>query len=293
MRRRMDVGERAAPSTPPREHVLADADGSPLPTPPRVSHVYAAGDHEPATPTARPSEQDGARAYATPKTSLTARNLRSSATAHSGQRSVGMGLRKLRASARSGSVHVPARRVLRYQDDEEADHETDAAHDPREEQPHAPDPGVLPGGRSVSAPSTMPPSESPARAQEAAPHAAPRPASPPPPPPLPCTEKPKHDARVVRAPLAEVHNGAPREPPATRAHAPHAKQPTADGACVDGHAAPPVEEPYDSLQQMLAEAERQGRAQYTPPVRAGQKMMAKETTVGPSIPDAVSWMPLS
>lgn len=101
----MDTAVGAVPRTPPRDALLTDADASPLPTPPRLSHVYAAGQDEPNTPTARPLRTDAeSREHSTPHTSTTARTLRSSATAHTGPRGVGTGLRKLRACAHSRRI---------------------------------------------------------------------------------------------------------------------------------------------------------------------------------------------
>ena len=93
----MDTAAGVGLHTPPRA-ALAEADGSPLPTPPRLSHVYAA-DPEPNTPTARPAPKDDARELATPSTSRATHSLRSSTSAQPGARSVGSGLRKLRTCA--------------------------------------------------------------------------------------------------------------------------------------------------------------------------------------------------
>ena len=110
-------------STPPRPAPSewgagSDTDGSPLPTPPRVSHVYDLHDHEdtrPSTPptlrryradtpsdaTCRPSR------HPPPQTPMVSSFSRSIAS----QRSVGRDLHKLRSSVRTGSMHIPARRV--------------------------------------------------------------------------------------------------------------------------------------------------------------------------------------
>ena len=127
-------------STPPRPAPSewgagSDTDGSPLPTPPRVSHVYDLHDHEdtrPSTPptlrryradtpsdaTCRPSR------HPPPQTPMVSSFSRSIAS----QRSVGRDLHKLRSSVRTGSMHIPARRVQRYQDDEDVMHENDEPH---------------------------------------------------------------------------------------------------------------------------------------------------------------------
>lgn len=88
-----DETDVAPPRTPPRVDAGTwnDADGSPLPTPPRVSHVYDATEESwPHTPHAlRPTQGP---ALQTPGLSAT---LRASTLATS-QRSVGRGLQKLR-----------------------------------------------------------------------------------------------------------------------------------------------------------------------------------------------------
>ncbi|WFD19686.1 dual-specificity kinase [Malassezia caprae] len=136
----------APPRTPPRIDAGAwsDADGSPLPTPPRVSHVYDATEESwPHTPRAlRPTQG----ALQTPGLSATLR----ASTLATNQRSVGRGLQKLRSSARTHS-HIPARRVQRYQDDEEAlADEPDAAPVPAPAPPDAAPP-------DTQAPVTIPP----------------------------------------------------------------------------------------------------------------------------------------
>lgn len=134
----------STPPRPPQSELGAgsDTDGSPLPTPPRVSHVYDLNDHEdacPSTPhtlrryraetpndaTCRPSR------HPPPQTPMVSSLSRSIAN----QRSVGRDLHKLRSSVRTGSTHIPARRVQRYQDDEDVMHEKDEPpHDPPHEQ---------------------------------------------------------------------------------------------------------------------------------------------------------------
>lgn len=113
----------AAPMSPA---LLSDADGSPLPTPPRVSHIYGAPDapppadappHSPrASPprrspdsTVRPDTAPALDMCQTPAVPL-------SRTLRGGPRSVGRSLRKLRTAPTTS--HVPARRVERYEDDD-------------------------------------------------------------------------------------------------------------------------------------------------------------------------------
>ncbi|WFD49259.1 dual-specificity kinase [Malassezia furfur] len=286
----MDTAVGAVPRTPPRDALLTDADASPLPTPPRLSHVYAAGQDEPNTPTARPLRTDAeSREHSTPHTSTTARTLRSSATAHTGPRGVGTGLRKLRSAVRTGSVHVPARRVLRYQDEEEAeDDENQPGHAAAARQDHSP---PLPPAPPASAAGAARPDEVPAAREEGALRvpgrrdldANPRSVS------SPCVSSSIAAKSDVRAPAGAVRSSSTqlRSPP--RERAPLAEIANVPSAAVPAPAAPikpardaersaPSPEPVDFLHQMLVEAERQGRAQYTPPKRAGQKPMAKETT---------------
>ncbi|WFD44556.1 dual-specificity kinase [Malassezia psittaci] len=128
----MEVVTGAGPSSgnpvsPPRSLpsvVGSSVDGSPLPTPPRVSHVYTAG-AELSSPTARlPLKNlDGNVDDQRPST-FSLRSLKSNTPSQAGQRGVGTGLRKLR------SAHVPARRVTRYQDDEEIDKENRQGEEP-------------------------------------------------------------------------------------------------------------------------------------------------------------------
>ncbi|WFC96575.1 dual-specificity kinase [Malassezia brasiliensis] len=287
----MDIAVGAVPTTPPRDALLADADASPLPTPPRLSHVYAAGQDEPTTPTARPLRTDvESREHNTPHTSTAARTLRSSATAHTGPRSVGTGLRKLRSAVRTGSVHVPARRVLRYQDEEEAeDEENQPPSTATAQQSHspAPPPPTAPAADAGRPYEPLPPREESAlrppvrRGVDAHPRSVSSPC-------VSSSVATKGDvharSEAEQAPSAPLRS-SPRErtPLAERANVPsaaaEARVPPAKSAH-DAERSVPSPEPVDFLHQMLIEAERQGRAQYTPPQRAGQKPMAKETTGG-------------
>ncbi|WFD26590.1 dual-specificity kinase [Malassezia nana] len=117
----------ALPRTPPRADADAwsDADGSPLPTPPRVSHVYDATEMPgPRTPPALRSRGDTAgpsdRTYRAHSSRLLTPGWTRASSLATSQRSVGRSLQKLRSSARAGQTHIPARRVQRYQDDEDA-----------------------------------------------------------------------------------------------------------------------------------------------------------------------------
>ncbi|WFD00494.1 dual-specificity kinase [Malassezia yamatoensis] len=147
----MEVVTGAGPSSgnfvsPPRSLpsvVGSSVDGSPLPTPPRVSHVYTAG-AESSSPTARlPLKSlDGNGDNQRPST-FSLRSLKSSTSSQAGQRGVGTGLRKLR------SAHVPARRVTRYQDDEELDKENRQGEEPAVYQTEHNDGTVMIGANHV------------------------------------------------------------------------------------------------------------------------------------------------
>ncbi|PKI85042.1 Mps1p [Malassezia vespertilionis] len=155
----MDGGVRVPPGTPPRAAhgvplLTADPDGSPLPTPPRVSHVYNNPEKDPSTPiqqdnTLRPSQAKSE--FVTPGLTLGARTLRSSVSAAAGQRSVGGSLRKFRSTVRAGNAHIPARRVVRYEEEEDATVE--------DRKPDATSPFLAEQSKENEAPA-MPPSRS-------------------------------------------------------------------------------------------------------------------------------------
>ncbi|WFD30517.1 dual-specificity kinase [Malassezia sp. CBS 17886] len=257
----------AAPCTPsagvpPRaEDALPDADGSPLPTPPRVSRLYT-GLGDAGTPTdggsdtavhagpcRTPPKSEHAPAAAlcqTPGMAFATRSMRSQALSATAPRSVGRSLQKLRASR--PNTHVPARRVRRYEDDWEG--REDAARDLAEP------PATLraPGPHYAAAQDTpidpciaMPPPDIPRRDNNA-----------------PAGKEKTHPPPPLRSPLLAIGNHTPdtaaRHPP----------------ACALG-AAQSDEKNADYFPAMMAEARRQQLARFTPPARPGQRSSMKET----------------
>lgn len=275
----LDAGSNSMePVTPPRHEsgTWSDADGSPLPTPPRVSHVYdIKGDETwPTTPpTLRRRNQDEAAGNSvtcrpstsrdvlqTPAISSLSRSL-SVNTHAANQRSVGRGLQKLRtystytnvrtyvrffvfvffffsylagSGARSGSMHVPARRVQRYQDDE------DVLTEEREAQaPMMQETKLLDSSSNFSDDH---------RHDEGAPR------------PVLMEMEHNHGSRSVSAPAAPLSTPA-TETQETRA----STQDVDERAC-------------DFLELMLEEAERQHKTGFVPMHGSQQKPTAKETT---------------
>lgn len=98
------MAQGATPGTPKRAGTVPDADASPLPTPPRISHIYsadnasdAAAAEPPPPPTDSPTQKGVALdACVTPGPPPGSRTLRGSLTMSTGPRSVGNSLRKLR-----------------------------------------------------------------------------------------------------------------------------------------------------------------------------------------------------
>lgn len=274
----LDAGSNSMePVTPPRHEsgTWSDADGSPLPTPPRVSHVYdIKGDETwPTTPpTLRRRHQDEAAGNSvtcrpstsrdvlqTPAISSLSRSL-SVNTHAANQRSVGRGLQKLRtystypnvrtyvrffvfvfffsylagSGARSGSMHVPARRVQRYQDDEDVLTEEREAQAPMMQETKLLDPSSNFSDDH--------------RHDEGAPR------------PVLMEMEHNHGSRSVSAPAAPLSTPA-TETQETRA----STQDVDERAC-------------DFLELMLEEAERQHKTGFVPMHGSQQKPTAKETT---------------
>lgn len=261
----MGAASAPFPGTPHRVVIdgLSDTEGSPLPTPPRVSHVYAApaSDTLPTTPLAlprwrrtdTPSEMTFKPALIskenvqTPGHSLASRTLRSNTLA-ANQRSVGRGLQKLRtythtsytgSSVRSNSTHIPARRVQKYQDDEEV----------LMDQPYTDDKGMTASTSTAEPVERVTPSLSPIGEKT--------------------TPTPSHTSTIpARPPLVDVQNQLPAS---QAAHSEKGEIPNPP--------APSMDRALDFLQLMWEEAARQHASGFTPSNPHQQKSMAKETTV--------------
>ncbi|KOS14494.1 serine threonine-protein kinase mph1 [Malassezia pachydermatis] len=251
----MGAASAPFPGTPHRVVIdgLSDTEGSPLPTPPRVSHVYAApaSDTLPTTPLAlprwrrtdTPSEMTFKPALIskenvqTPGHSLASRTLRSNTLA-ANQRSVGRGLQKLRSSVRSNSTHIPARRVQKYQDDEEV----------LMDQPYTDDKGMTASTSTAEPVERVTPSLSPIGEKT--------------------TPTPSHTSTIpARPPLVDVQNQLPAS---QAAHSEKGEIPNPP--------APSMDRALDFLQLMWEEAARQHASGFTPSNPHQQKSMAKETT---------------